>query len=159
MTAIVQTPPATRPGFKLVPATIGSPTKGQALVYVECPNWCTEDHADEWQHSVDDVSHWGDYFGASIPSFTQDDAALDLSARVFADPYSADARMRGAHVLVETAAGDRHLTSQMADEIADDLIKLAGKIREAARVASQANGDSDPDMDEALRRVRQGGVA
>ncbi|MET9494311.1 hypothetical protein [Streptomyces sp. NPDC006552] len=150
--------PAVRPGFKLAPAAIGSPADGLQIVYIECPNWCTEDHVNEWQHSVDDVSHWGDSFGAGIPSFVNGDDVYELAARVYSDPSSQDPQMRLAHVMVENPAGmDGHLTPDMADETADDLIKLAAKLRTAARTARLANGgDSDPDMDEALRRVREG---
>ncbi|MFJ8822392.1 DUF6907 domain-containing protein [Streptomyces sp. NPDC102467] len=158
MTTTVRAFPAIRPGFKLVPAVIGTPATGQQIVYIECPNWCTEDHVNEWQHSVDDVSHWGDYYGAGIPSLTAEGPVLELSARLFADPTSQDVRLREAHVLVEGLAGaDAHLTPTMAEQTADDLIKLAAKLRTAARSARLArNGDSDPDMDGALRRVREG---
>jgi hypothetical protein len=46
----------------------------------------------------------------------------------------------------------------MADDLANELIAFAAQIRAAARTARLANhvGDSDPSMDEALRRVRGG---
>lgn len=84
----------------------------------------------------------------------------ELYVRVHSDPSHPERQLRTAHVLLGNGAPfDSYLTPDDADQAADELAAFAAKIREAARTARLANtasGDSDPDMDEALRRVRGG---
>lgn len=158
----VATFPASRPGYRLVPAALGAPSQGQRIVHIYCPVWCTQDHVSGFQHYIEDFSHSGDDYTVLVPSFLNDGVAVyEWSARVNQDLEDSDPRMRAAHVRLEDSTSiDAYLTPDMADETADDLIRLALKLREAARTARLHNaaGDSDPDMDEALRRV-QGGAA
>lgn len=155
----VHAAPAIQAGFRLVPALIGTRAAHQ-LAYIECPNWCTEDHT-EYPYMLDDIAHQGDEAHVSVPSF--DNAfgvAHCLDARLFSDPTSDDPRMRAAHVLVDDDTPlQAHLTPEMADRLADDFVAFASQLRHLARAARAHNetaGDSDPDMDEALRRVRGG---
>ncbi len=68
--------------------------------------------------------------------------------------------MRAAHVLVDDDTPlQAHLTEALADKLADDFVAFAEQLRQLARAARAHNetaDDSDPDMDEALRRARGG---
>lgn len=151
--------PAMKPGHRLVPARIGRKGRMQ-IVYVECPVWCTEDHVANFQYDVEDITHYGDIDGVAVPTMLNpDEAHFTWSTRVASDPAAAEPSLRAAHVLVDDGSPiEARLTPEMADDLANELIAFAAQIRAAARTARLANhvGDSDPSMDEALRRVRGG---
>lgn len=156
--------PAVKPGYKLAPARIGRGDRKQ-IIYIECPNWCTQDHVENFRYDVEDITHYGDMSSVIVPTMTSDHAHFVWSVQVSSDPTASEPSLRGAHVLIDDEDTDTaRLTPDMADELADELIGLASDIRHAARTArlhnqTVRNADSDPDMDEALRRVREGGVA
>jgi hypothetical protein len=152
--------PAIKPGHRLMPARIGRMGRMQT-VYVECPVWCTQDHVANWNYDVEDITHYGDMAGMTVPTMLDPDVAhFTWSTRVACDPAAPEPSLRAAHVLIDDENPDEaRLTPDMADELASELIAFAAQIRSAARTArlhNAAAGDSDPDMDEALRRVRGG---
>lgn len=153
--------PKLAPGIRLVPAAIGLRGAAQ-IIWIQCPDWCVDDHVAERQIAVEDVSHHGAVDCVQVPTMGDDlYSAFELYSQLYSDPISADPRMRTATVLVTDGSRDAYLTPSMAEELADDLIKKAAQIRQKARIARRANAsvvDSDPNMDEALRQVR-GGVA
>lgn len=151
----------TRPGYQLVPALIGRP-ESSIVTPIECPTaWCTEDHVDEHVRNIEDVMHIGETASVLVRSFAPGTVApISLHVEVQSDPVATDSRLRAAHIVVQDGGGSNycHLTEDMADGLADDLIALASELRQKTRTARLHNqtavGDSDPDMDESLRRVR-----
>lgn len=137
--------PAIAPGHHLAPLALGAPGPKQRVIFVECPDFCTENHVENFVHFLDDVAHYGDAFTISVPSFLIPDAAVfQWSARVSIDPTATDPQMRDPHVVLEGDTGiDAYLTPEMADSTADDLEKLAGKLREAARTARLHNAHTE----------------
>lgn len=152
--------PVVKPGFRLAPARIGRKGRMQT-VYLQCPTWCTENHVENWNNDLEDVNHYGDMGGVAVPTMERDFAQFEWYARIASDPIAAEPSLRAAHVLIgDGGADEARLTPDMADEVADEIISFASEIRSAARTARLHNaaGDSDQNLDEALRRV-QGGVA
>lgn len=133
--------PAIKPGRHLAPLALGVPGAEQRIVYIECPDWCTTNHLSEWVHFLEDVDHSGEEFAVHVPTFSRDgEPAYTLTATVGSDSMSPDSRMRAAHVIVgDEGSVDAYLTPEMADSTADDLDRLAAKLREAARTARLHN--------------------
>ncbi|MEU6567320.1 DUF6907 domain-containing protein [Streptomyces parvulus] len=151
--------PAIKPGYRLVPAKIGATNRTSTIVYIECPNWCTEDHVAESVRNVEDILHVTGTDGFCVTTFTGNHENVHcLYAGLEADPAASDSDMRRAHVVVEDGSNYAYLTPQMAEQLADRVVGFASELRHLARTArlhnSVESGDSDPDMDEALRRVR-----
>lgn len=146
-TAADQTPatvamfPAIAPGHHLAPVAVGAPGLRQRIVWDECPDFCTESHVRNFVYFLDDISHNGDAFTISVPSFLIPDAAVfQWSVRVSSDPTAKDPQMRDAHVVLEGDTGiDAYHTADMANATASDLRKLADKLDEAARTARLHN--------------------
>lgn len=154
--------PAVKPGHRLVPAKIGRTNATSVIVFVECPNWCGEDHVVESQVAVEDIVHVSTASAVVVRSFLQGGNVLDLYASIKAEASPHDPQLHAAHVVVDDCSNDAHLSPEMAESLADELIGFASDLRQLARTVrlhNQSNGDSDPTMDEALRRVREGGVA
>ncbi|MEU6768633.1 hypothetical protein ABZ916_39750 [Streptomyces sp. NPDC046853] len=148
----ISTPTATTPGHRLVPARIARQT-----VYVECPAWCIVDHVAEPESAVEDITHASDTSSIVTTSMVSRGVVSELYAAIKSDPASTDPRLRAAHVVVDEGIGeDAHMSPELAEAFADELIGFASEVRRLARIASLANGvaDSDPSMNEALRRVR-----
>jgi hypothetical protein len=162
MSTTVPTVPAIKPGYRLVPAKVGRTNDTSVIVYIECPTvWCTEDHVDESVRNIEDVMHRGDGASVYVPTFGYGAYPIQLHAEVTSDPVATDPQFRAAHIVVQDAGGNAysHLTPEMAERLADEVVGFASQLRHQARTArlhNQANGDSDPDMNEALRRVRVG---
>lgn len=156
----VATFPAIKPGYRLAPVAIGSPDGPQRIAYLECPTFCVIDHLNEPVTFLEDVSHSGVNHTAYIYSFLGDALpTYTLSAGVSIDPMSSDPALQAAHIVVsDEGSADAYLTAEMADSAAVELEMVAAKLREAARTVRlyNANGDSDLNMDEALRRVNGG---
>jgi hypothetical protein len=133
--------PAIAPGYRLAPVAIGAPGPKQCIVYAECADFCTESHVANFVYFLDDISHNGDAFTISVPSFLIPDAAVfQWSVRVSSDPTATDPQMRDAHVVLEGDTGiDAYHTADMANATASDLRKLADKLDEAARTARLHN--------------------
>ena len=153
--------PAIASNHRLVPARVGRTNDTSVIVFVECPLWCTTDHVAEPVGDAVDISHASGSEGLFVRSFMKTSATSELFAAIQTDPVASDPRLRQAHIVVEDGGNDyAHLTPEMADELADKAVSFASHLRSLARTARLHNtaGDSDPDMDEALRRV-QGGAA
>jgi hypothetical protein len=156
--------PAVKPGHRLVPAKVGRDSETGVIVYIECPNWCTEDHVIEPVRNIEDVMHRSDGANVYVPTFGYGAYPVQMHAWIESDPVAKDPQFRAAHITVQDVSGNAfaNLTPDMGEQVADELIGFASELRHQARTARLANqtaGDSDPDMDEALRRVREGGVA
>ncbi|MGW7715189.1 DUF6907 domain-containing protein [Streptomyces chartreusis] len=135
--------PAGSPDSRLVPALIGTFHSNQ-VVHIECPRWCTADHMDE-PSEPGHVTHYAETSGVEVASFLDDTTlAYALRASLEADPTSTDARMRAAHIMVWEDAGavEARLTAGMAEELADDLVGFAVRLRQLARTARLANHDA-----------------
>ncbi|WP_319054111.1 DUF6907 domain-containing protein [Streptomyces europaeiscabiei] len=162
MTANLYPLPTPKPGHRFVPAKVGATNATSIICLIECPTFCVEDHVAEPVRHVEDIIHVSTAPGVATASFLQHGPHHQVWATVQTDPVAADPRLSSAHIVVEDQGGEyAHLTPEMAEAYADSLIGFASELRHLAREArlhNQANGDSDPDMDEALRRVR-GGVA
>jgi hypothetical protein len=133
--------PAVAPGHRLAPVGIGAPGPEQKIVFLPCPDFCTTDHVADWVHFIEDVNHTGEELAVRIPSFFNGDKPVySLAAAIGCDPMSRDPQMRAAHVIVgDTGNVDAYLTPDTADGVADDLVKLAAKLREHARTARLHN--------------------
>lgn len=140
-TANVHSFPAIAPGHHLAPVAIGAPGPTQQIVFVPCPDWCASNHVSSWVHFIDDLDHTGEEFAVHVRSFFNESTpAYTMTATIGCDPMSSDPKMRAAHVIVgDEGSVDAYLTPEMAEEAADDLVKLAARIREAARTARLHN--------------------
>jgi hypothetical protein len=158
--AVVQQAIETKPGHRLVPATIER-GEHRTTVYIECPTWCVEDHLGESVSNAEDVMHRtrATFDGAiTVPSVSDAPYPIQVFAYIEADPIATNPLMQAAHITVEDpiSANMALLTPDMADKLADDVIGFASHLRHLARTARLSNqaGDSNPDMDEALRQVQ-----
>lgn len=134
------TPVTLPPGHRLVPARVGRPGNVQTIG-IPCPEWCSQDHVDDWQYDVEDIEHYGPMFGVQVPTVLDEDTALyEWFGRVNSEPGSHDPRLRGTYVLVgDCSREDARLTPDMTDALADELIAFALRLRAAARTAREAN--------------------
>lgn len=155
--------PEPKPGHRFVPARVGATNETSVIVLIECPTWCDEtEHMDEPVRDLSDVMHRGDVASVNVPTFGFGAYPIQTHAWVEADPVAKEPEFRAAHITVQDAGGNAycHLTPAMAERLADEAIGFASELRQQARTVRQANqvaGDSDVDMDEALRHVRSGG--
>ncbi|MGW1399305.1 DUF6907 domain-containing protein [Streptomyces sp. NPDC002405] len=136
------TPPAElKPGHRLAPVKVGRTNATSVIVYIECPDWCTEDHVDDPVISVEDVMHRGDQANVYVPTFGYGAYPIQLHATIESDPLATDPQLRAAHVAVQDAGGNdySYLNPEMAEQAADDLIKMAADLRQMARTARLAN--------------------
>ncbi|MFE2815344.1 DUF6907 domain-containing protein [Streptomyces nigra] len=152
--------PSPRPGYRFVPAKVGATDDTSVIVLIEDPVWCTEDHIGEPVGDLADVMHRGDAAKVCVPTFGYGAYPVQVFSWIEADPVAKDPAFRAAHIAVQEGGGNdaSHLTPDMAERLADEVIGFASELRHQARIARLANqtaaGDSAPDMDEALRRVR-----
>lgn len=137
--------PAIAPGHHLAPVGIGVPGPEQKIVFVPCPDFCKTNHVADWVHFIEDVDHTGEEFAVHVPSFFNvGKPVYTLSATVGCDPMSRDPQMRAAHVIVgDEGSVDAYQTPDMANELADDLRRLADKLDEAARTARLHNQQTE----------------
>ncbi|MFD3530487.1 DUF6907 domain-containing protein [Streptomyces sp. NPDC058664] len=126
---------ANRARIRLVPAKVGPRGRVQT-VHAECPWWCTVDHSKRIG-SLDDLMHASYQCAAELE--TLDGDMPELTATLSADPASADADRRAAHIELGGIAGSAVLTPDLADEAADELITLAARLREQAAIARRFN--------------------
>lgn len=131
--------PAPSPAPRLVPASIGRPGRVQ-VVHLPCPVWCVVSHAEDRQVAIEDVSHRGAVDFVQVSTMGDDlYSAFELYCQLHSDPASDDPRMRVASVVVTDGSNDAYQTPDMADELADQLIAFAMRMKSAARVARLAN--------------------
>lgn len=144
ITAQTTTSPAGQPPSRIVPAVVSG-----TRIYIECPAWCTVDHVDSAENHVEGVWHGGDYANLNVSRIGREPDLLAF-ARLGIDPGSSDPEKRSAFVFVDDGGEGYEMSPAQALEFADNLERFAAEIRGMAATAT----DSDPDMDEALRRVR-----
>ncbi|MFJ5306159.1 DUF6907 domain-containing protein [Streptomyces sp. NPDC088350] len=129
-----------QPGWHLAPARFGKPGS-QADAMVPCPDFCGENHVEDWKHHLVDLDHWGptvaDWDADSI--LNPGARLLALSARLYLDPNSDDPRMSGASVRVDDESVDAFWTPEMTEQAADGLIAFAAKLYHLARQARTFN--------------------
>ncbi|MQY32612.1 hypothetical protein SRB17_05660 [Streptomyces sp. RB17] len=149
--------PAVPAGFRLVPTLIGRPGN-VATVWIQCPTWCHIDHANDRQVAVEDVWHSGDFVDLELPH--RGGKELLAYFRLGLDPYSSDPAKRRTFVYGEDgdSVDGRYMDPQHIRDFCDRTEAAIAQLRALAEAAEATAGDSDPDMDEALRRVRQGGA-
>ncbi|MER5843222.1 hypothetical protein ABT099_23580 [Streptomyces prasinus] len=129
---------------RLVPASIGRPGNVQT-VWIQCPSWCHVDHAEVREVAVEDITHYGPGGGLQVPDMGDDSTAVhEWYVNLTADPASSDPRMRAAHLVVAdgASANDAHLTDEQAEELADELERMAADVRAALAVCRAANAVS-----------------
>lgn len=129
--------PAPQP--RIVPAVVGRGGRSMQ-VYIECPEWCTNDHS-TGNVELEDITHYSMSDVAQVPTFFNADTShTDLTLTVSSDPTSCDPRCREAHLLVDTGTDEEaRLTPEMAEELADDLIAFASQLRHKARQVAAFN--------------------
>lgn len=129
-----------KPGHHLAPAAIGRAGEEPQPIFIQCPNWCVEDHVADCPNAVEDIVHTSDTVALGISSFLNDKPVFELYASVKADVGATDPRLKGAHVVLDDGSGeDAFLTPDMTDEAAAELITFAMRMKNAARVARAAN--------------------
>jgi hypothetical protein len=147
--------PAIKPGYRLVPARVETKTSS-TIVYIECPTWCAVDHVDESVGAVEDVMHLNEGADVYVPTFGHGVYPVQLHAWIESDPVAKDPSFKAAHIAVADVSGDEgaHITPEMAEKLADDLIGFASELRHMARTARQANAAARV----SLRKQRGGAV-
>lgn len=147
--------PAMKPGFRLVPARVARKGQEGVIVYVECPNWCVEDHVVESVGNVEDVMHRSVDAELNVPTFGYGAYPIQMHAWVESDPVAADPQFRAAHVTITDAGGNTycHLTPDQTEKVADEIIGFASEMRHQARTARLANQTSGAEQ------AAEGGVA
>lgn len=132
--------PAVKPGHRLAPAKVGRTNDTSVIAYVECANWCIEDHVDEPVRNIEDIVHRGDTASLLAPTFGYGAYPIQLHATVECDPTATDPQFRAAHITVQDAGGSSsHLTPEMAERLADEAVKFAAQLRNQARTARLHN--------------------
>lgn len=147
------TPLPVKPGYRLVPATVGRPGQTQTIL-VECPAWCVVDHAAERVAFIEDLNHSGERRGICLTPSRGDRVPLEVYLAQW--PGSSQGNDR-PYLAVDL---DYEVTSYgrtAAMALADQLVAFAADVRRLAEMLpddSPAAGRSQ--ADEALRRVRSG---
>jgi hypothetical protein len=133
--------PVVSPGHHLAPAAIGRSYETPKLIWIECPDWCVEDHVGEPVGNVEDVMHRGDHSELTVESLAFAPIPHQLYAYLAADPVAADPRLRATYIAVDNADASlmAFLTPEMAETVADNAIKFAEEVRALARTARFAN--------------------
>jgi len=148
--ATVHPLPAAEPGYRLVPALVGRAGAAQ-IVHVQCPtSWCVVDHAAERVAGVEDVNHRGERRGMSFAPSGGDRVPVEVYLSQWPGSDEDDSR---PHLAVDLDCEVATYGRTAALAMADQLVAFAEDVR---RLAMTLPGDSDPDMDEALRRARGG---
>lgn len=121
---------------RLVPAFIsGMP------VQIECPPWCTNDHATDFALSPEDVWHGSDYSDLKAPVIGRpEDQDVVLFARLGLDPASQNPIRRSPFIVVADSADAADMTPDGAEVFADNLEAFATQIRQMARSARTYGG-------------------
>jgi hypothetical protein len=138
--------PVTRPpGHRLVPAAIGRPGRVQTA-WIPCPSWCVVDHAENREVALEDVTHYGPGSFVQVPSMLDDSTAVhEIYVNITSDPVHEDPRMQAAHLVVSNCSpDDAHLTEAQGEELAGELERMAGEIRQALAVCRGSNAVDAP---------------
>lgn len=117
------------PVHRVVPAVVSG-----ARIFIECPSWCTIDHADSPEGHLVDIWHGSDYADLKVPRMDNTPDLLAF-ARLGLDPYSPKAERRTPFVTVDDGGEGFDMTPDQADEFAANLEAFAAQIRAMARTA------------------------
>lgn len=117
------------PASRLVPAVISGTT-----AFVECPSWCTVDHAEDPDACFEDLSHASDCVDLESTVIGRADG-LQMFARLGLDPVSTKAYRRVPFLVLDGGGEADDLTLDAADEFADNLEAFAAQVRAMARTA------------------------
>ncbi|TXS42919.1 hypothetical protein EAO77_35430 [Streptomyces sp. t39] len=119
---------------RLVPALFGPADRPQTA-FIECPAWCAADHMDRMEH-FDDIDHYSERVNvAHVHSFTLDWDHSELESFISADPAANDERIRQTHIRFGDGSGeDAYLTADDADQLADEFIRFAARLRDQAAI-------------------------
>lgn len=142
MTNLTLSPALTvAPGHRMVPAKIGRDYTLASIMRIPCPDWCADDHVSNWQHSVDDVQHTASAdAGVEVPTLLDETFShYNWWSVIGTNPAAADPRLRAAHIVVSDDSDEAHLTPEMAESLADDLIGWAAQLRHQARAVRTAH--------------------
>ncbi|MES9523123.1 DUF6907 domain-containing protein [Streptomyces capoamus] len=139
-TAADKSQPALQPGYRLAPVKVETGAVS-TIAYLPCPTWCDEDHVIESVRAVEDVMHRNGGANVYVPTFGYGAYPVQLHAWIEADPVAQNPNFRAAHISVSDVTGDEgaHITPEMAEKLADDLIGFASELRHMARTVRQAN--------------------
>jgi hypothetical protein len=129
--------PAVKPGYRLVPALIGT-RKSAHTAWIPCPAWCSGGHLDA-PTMFEDITHTSASEDVGISSFLKPDGSLLMYAMLQADPASTDERLRQAHIGIEAGDMPEYHTPDMAEAFADDLERFASQLRRLAATARLHN--------------------
>ncbi|QER88615.1 DUF6907 domain-containing protein [Streptomyces tendae] len=143
-TAADKSQPTLKPGFRLVPALIGT-RKASHTAWIPCPSWCVEDHTAE-PYQLEDITHASKSEDVGISSFLKPNGDLLMFAMLQADPAATDSRLRQAHIAVEAGDMPEYHTPEMAEALADDLIAFASSLRHLARAARLHNASQGAEL-------------
>ncbi|MDV9168762.1 hypothetical protein R6V09_01210 [Streptomyces sp. W16] len=128
--------PQVSPGHRLVPATIQFFDQIARTVWIECPDWCTDDHVENPQLAVEDIVHTSDSQDFGIHTLGSPRLVFELYARITSDAYDRNPQLRQATVAVDDGDGEyAFLSPDMADDLADRLVAFASRIRQLSRTA------------------------
>ncbi|MGW4434713.1 DUF6907 domain-containing protein [Streptomyces sp. NPDC004596] len=138
-TAADMSQPAIKPGFRLVPTQIGTPEK-TVTAWIECPSWCTLDHANDRQVALEDVWHSGEFVDLEMPHSTG--SVLLAFFRLGLDPYSNDPAHRVPFIFGEDGESSqgRYLTPDDLDRFCDQAEDTVAKLREMAQACRALGG-------------------
>lgn len=120
------------PAPRFVPAIV-SGTK----IQIECPPWCTVDHAEDVD--LADLSHQSDFIDLEASVVDKPDG-MQMFARLGLDPTSKRAYRRQPFLVLDGGQEADDLSLDAADEFADNLEAFADQIRQLARAARAAGG-------------------
>jgi hypothetical protein len=117
---------------RLAPAVVDG-----AVIYVDCPAWCTTDHTTPGQLLLEDITHHGQ--DAALLVSSRESAPDFLAyAGIVSEPFCRDTSGFGASIRVhDQAAVEEYLTPDMADRLADDLVAFAARVRDMARTVRE----------------------
>ncbi|WP_329308374.1 DUF6907 domain-containing protein [Streptomyces microflavus] len=125
----VPTPTQVAP-FRLSPALVDG-----VKIWVECPNFCVEDHVASSVKHLADLDHGGEMVDVTL---TDLDGEVQLLAhvQVSCEPGSSNPELRKPHLYVADGGGfDAFVPLDGADAFADGLVAVAQKVRAMVRAA------------------------
>lgn len=115
---------------RLVPAKVDG-----NLVHIECPEWCTYDHAAGAELFLEDVYHSSDSVSLMVPRMGGQAEPL-VHVRINADTFGTVPEHVTPHIVIDDETGGSYMTPDQADELADSLVAFADEVRAlAAQIA------------------------
>ncbi|MCX5336911.1 hypothetical protein [Streptomyces sp. NBC_00140] len=102
-------------------------------IFIECPEWCTDDHVAENERHLEDICHGGRMADLMLPGPSGE---LDLMAfaRLSQETCGSEEQRR-PRVTVDDRAAGAYLLPDEADVFADGLVSFAEQIRAMVQVA------------------------